>query len=93
MDYSWLVFGPGSNQPVGPIIAEIASALRQSDNKVELAGHADSLPFHNRPFSNNWELSAARGLSLLHVLTGDYGIDESRLTISSHGAFRPQEVE
>jgi chemotaxis protein MotB len=74
-----------------PIIAEIASALRDSDIKVELAGHADSLPIHNRRFSNNWELSAARGLSLLHVLTADYGIDEARLTVSSCGAFRPKE--
>jgi len=39
------------------------------------------------------ELSAACGLSLLHVLTGDYGIDESRLTFSSHGALSPEGVE
>lgn len=75
-----------------PVIGEIAGALRESDNKVELAGHADSLPIHNRRFSNNWELSAARGLSLLHVLTADYGIDESRLTVSSYGAYRPKET-
>jgi chemotaxis protein MotB len=74
-----------------PIVADIAGALRESDNKVELAGHADSTPIHNRRFSNNWELSAARGLSLLRVLTADYGIDESRLTVSSYGAFRPKE--
>lgn len=74
-----------------PIIAEIASALQESDNRVELAGHADSIPIHNRRFKNNWELSAARGLSLLRVLTSEYGIDESRLTVASYGAFRPKD--
>lgn len=78
------------NASARPIIAEIADALRESDNKVELAGHADSVPIHNRRFKNNWELSAARGLSLLHVLTSDYGIDESRLTVSSYGAYSPK---
>jgi chemotaxis protein MotB len=73
-----------------PIIAEIAEVLRELDNKVELAGHADSVPIHSRRFKNNWELSAARGLSILRVLTSDYGIEESRLTVASYGAYRPK---
>ncbi|HMD50636.1 MAG TPA: OmpA family protein [Bryobacteraceae bacterium] len=78
------------NPSARPMIAEIAEALRESDNNVELAGHADSVPIHNRRFKNNWELSAARGLSLLRVLTSDYGIEESRLTLASYGAYRPK---
>jgi chemotaxis protein MotB len=73
-----------------PIISEIADAVRGLDNKIELAGHADSLPIHTRRFRNNWELSSARGLSLLNALITDYGIAESRLTVSSHGAFSPK---
>src|SRR5579872_3870698 len=73
-----------------PIISQIADVLRDLDNKVELAGHADSVPIHNRRFKNNWELSAARGLSLLNTLTNQYGIAESRLTVSSHGSFSPK---
>ena len=73
-----------------PIISQIADVLRDLDNKVELAGHADSVPIHNRRFKNNWELSSARGLSLLNTLTNQYGIAESRLTVSSHGSFSPK---
>jgi len=72
------------------IVSGIADVLRDLDNKVELAGHADSVPIHNRRFRNNWELSSARGLSLLNTLTRDYGIDESRLTVSSHGSYSPK---
>jgi len=78
------------NRSALPIISEIAAVLRDLDNKVELAGHADSIPIHNQRFKNNWELSAARGLSLLNTLTNDYGIAESRLTVSSHGSYSPK---
>jgi chemotaxis protein MotB len=78
------------NRSALPIISEIAAVLRDLDNKVELAGHADSIPIHNQRFKNNWELSSARGLSLLNTLTNDYGIAESRLTVSSHGSYSPK---
>ncbi len=78
------------NRSALPIISEIAAVLRDLDNKVELAGHADSVPIHNQRFKNNWELSSARGLSLLNTLTNDYGIAESRLTVSSHGSYSPK---
>lgn len=78
------------NRSALPIISEIAAVLRDLDNKVELAGHADSIPIHNQRFKNNWELSSARGLSLLNTLTNDYGVAESRLTVSSHGSYSPK---
>jgi len=78
------------NASARSIILDIADAVRDLDNKIELAGHADSLPIHTRRFRNNWELSAARGLSLLNALINDYGIAESRLTVSSHGSFSPK---
>jgi len=88
-----ILFGSGDdriNASALPIISQIADVLRDLDNKVELAGHADSVPIHNRRFKNNWELSSARGLSLLNALTNQYGIAESRLTVSSHGSFSPK---
>ena len=78
------------NLSARPIISEIADAVRDLDNKIELSGHADSIPIHNRRFKNNWELSSARGLSLLKTLTHDYGIAESRLSVSSYGSFSPK---
>jgi chemotaxis protein MotB len=88
-----ILFGSGDdriNRSAQPIIAEIADVLRSLDNKVELAGHADSVPIHTSRFQSNWELSAARGLSLLNSLTKDHGIAESRLTVSSHGSYSPK---
>jgi len=73
-----------------PLIGQIAAVLRGVPNKVTLVGHADATPIHNGRFSNNWELSAARSLRLLELLTSRYGIPESRLAISSYGAYSPR---
>ena len=78
------------NASAVPIISQIADALANINNKVELAGYADTVPIHNRRFKNNWELSAARSLSLLNLLASRYGIDESRLSVSSYGSHNPK---
>lgn len=72
-----------------PIVAHIAGVLREIPNEVSLVGHADALPIHNRHFKNNWDLSTARSLNLLTVLSHQYGINESRLSVASYGAYRP----
>jgi len=73
-----------------PVISQIASVLLDIDNKIALVGHADAIPIHNRRFKNNWELSAARSLSLLSLLTAEYGIPESRLSVQSYGTASPK---
>ena len=80
------------NREAQPLIGKIADVLRDVPNQVNLIGHADSVPIHNRRFKNNWELSAARSLRLLEMLSGsDYGIPESRLSVVSDGSFRPRD--
>lgn len=73
-----------------PVVEEIAKVLRTIPNKVNLAGNSDSVPIHNRRFRNNWELSAARGMALLDLLAGRYGVEESRLSVTSYGSFHPR---
>ena len=72
-----------------PMVARIAGVLRGIPNPVSLVGHADTVPIHNRHFRDNWDLSAARSLNLLEVLSHRYGIDESRLSVASFGSYRP----
>jgi chemotaxis protein MotB len=90
-----VLFASGDDQvsrEARPMIGKIAEVLRDVPNQVTLIGHADSVPIHNRRFKNNWELSAARGLRLLEMLSGgDYGIPESRLSVVSDGSFRPKD--
>ena len=73
-----------------PVVEEIAGVLRTIPNKINLAGNADSIPISNRRFRSNWELSAARGMALLDLLAAKYGIEESRLSVTSYGSYSPR---
>ncbi len=88
-----VLFSPGDDRIRSAALAplqQIASALRDVPNKVNLAGHADATPIHNLRFRNNWELAAARSLRLMEALTERYGIDETRVSISSYGSLEPK---
>jgi chemotaxis protein MotB len=88
-----VLFPPGSaeiNAAVLPTVAQIADVLGTIPNKINLAGHADLLPIHNRLFKSNWELAAARSLSLLDLFTTRYGIAEARFSVASYGSNDPR---
>src|SRR5713101_4687906 len=72
-----------------PILGRIADVLRDIPNDVSLIGHADAIPIHNRHFQSNWDLSMARSLRILQLLSQRYGVSESRLHIASYGPYRP----
>lgn len=87
-----VLFSPGADavNPLAlPTIARIAEVLRGIPNEVRLVGYADSVPIHNRHFHNNWDLSMARSQKILELLSGRFGIAESRLSIASYGPYRP----
>jgi chemotaxis protein MotB len=73
-----------------PMISNIASVLRDLPNKIALVGHADAVPIHTKRFKSNWDLSAARSLSLLTLLSTEYGIPESRLSVQGYGSYNPK---
>jgi chemotaxis protein MotB len=75
-----------------PMVSEIADVLASVPNKVALVGHADSVPIHNKRFQNNWELSAARSVKLLELLTTRYGIADSRFSVQSEGSNDPRDT-
>jgi len=75
-----------------PVVDSIAQVLETIPNRVILIGHADAVPIHNRRFNSNWELSVARGMRLLELLSGQYGIDEKRLSVSGDSSNRPADT-
>jgi chemotaxis protein MotB len=89
-----ILFPSGEDHVVSaalPIVSRIAEVIASVPNKVALVGHADSVPIHNRRFQSNWELSAARSVQLLELLTTRFGIDESRLSVQSYGSNDPKD--
>ena len=89
-----LLFGSGLDQvrrEALPLVEQVAGILRETPNQILLVGHADAQPIHGGRFRNNWELSAARSLRLLELLTKRFGVPEERLSVAGRGAASPLE--
>ncbi len=67
-----------------PTIQKLATVILAVPNKVRLEGHTDAMPIHNARYRSNWELSSARGVTMLELLTTRYRVPESRLSVGGY---------
>jgi chemotaxis protein MotB len=54
-----------------------------------IEGHTDNIPIKMSGWKTNWELGAARALSVLHYLSDSHDFDPKKLSASSYGQFHP----
>jgi len=72
-----------------PAMAKLASAMEQIPNQVRLEGHTDNQPIYNDHFKNNWELSSARSIAFLQIITGKFHMPLHRLAVSGYADVVP----
>jgi chemotaxis protein MotB len=87
-------FFPSGDDAIDPqtfeAINKIATLFRDSPNPIRLEGHTDSRPIHTERFHNNWELSAARGIAMLDLLSTHFGIPHERLAVVGYADTVPK---
>lgn len=86
-----LLFTSGSALPSAlavDTVRKVAAVLQSTPNAVRVEGYTDDQPIASAQYASNWELSAARAASVLHVML-DAGIAPSRLSLSGYGEFQP----
>ena len=71
-------------------LGTLADVLLDAPNGVRVEGHTDNLPIATAQFPSNWELSAARAASVVHLFA-DHGVQPQRLAMVGYGQFRPRE--
>lgn len=71
-------------------LGTLAGVLADVPNAMRVEGHTDSMPIATAQFPSNWELSAARAASVVHLFSQN-GIVPSRLAMVGYGEFRPRE--
>lgn len=76
-------------KPFLPAIRKIGQAIRMVGGQVIIAGHTDDVPIHNARFRSNWDLSAARAVTLLRKLKEVDAVDPARITVAGHADTRP----
>jgi len=63
---------------------KLAEVILAVPNKVRLEGHTDAVPIHNARYRSNWELSSARGVTMLELLTTRYQVPQNRLSVGGY---------
>jgi len=77
-------------------IGEVANAVKALTTKIpanvnwvlSVDGYADAQPITGGPYTSNFDLSAARALTVLHLLVQD-GVPEDRIAAAALGANNP----
>jgi chemotaxis protein MotB len=87
-----LLFQPG-RATLAPDAAEllnvfVANLQLGPDQVIRVEGNTDSTPVSGPLFADNFELSSARALAVLHFLE-DAGVDPSLLSLAGNGATKP----
>jgi len=77
--------------PAEQVLAQLADTLKPFPNSIRVEGHTDNRPISTAAFPSNWELSAARAASVVHLFTRA-GMDPSRLAVIGLGEHRPSQT-
>jgi len=70
------------------VLADVLN--RNGDIDILVEGHTDNIPIKTAIYHDNWDLSVARAISIVRILTDEYRIAPTRLTASGKGEFSPR---
>jgi chemotaxis protein MotB len=85
------LFNPGSatlREDSQRVLTLLATVLKKNEMLIHVEGHTDNLPVANASFPSNWELSAARAVSVVVFLEKN-GIAANRLSVVGYGDAKP----
>jgi chemotaxis protein MotB len=71
-----------------PVLDRIASILGTVNNYIHIRGYTDDRNIADELYHSNWELSAARAISVLNYFE-DRSIDPRRMAIEAYGKYSP----
>jgi chemotaxis protein MotB len=85
------LFGSGSanlREEPRKILDELSILFRKFPYLVRIEGHTDSLPINSIRFPSNWELSAARAVTVARYFQG-LGLSPGRIAATGYGEYQP----
>lgn len=71
------------------LLTKLGPLFKSLPNEIIIEGHTDNTPITTDTYPSNWELSAARSLTVLHHLIENYKIEPFRISAIGYGEFRP----
>ncbi|RME34716.1 MAG: flagellar motor protein MotD [Gammaproteobacteria bacterium] len=71
-----------------PILKELGEVFKNFGNPIQVEGFTDNRPINTPAFPSNWELSAARAASVVHLFQR-LGVDPERMAAIGYGEYHP----
>jgi len=70
------------------ILQRLAGVLQGFPNPIRVEGHTDNVPIRSAAYPSNWELSAARAATVVHLLMKT-GVAPQRMSVIGMSEYRP----
>lgn len=83
-----ITFATGSDRLVPSfraVLTRIGPVIERTQGQIVVAGHTDDRPITNQRFRSNWDLSAARAVSVVHHLLDITKLRPDRIVAQGHG--------
>lgn len=74
---------------IRPVVNEIVDIIARCDGEVTVTGHTDNRPIVSTQYRSNWDLSAARAVSLVHELVLNRAIPAENVIAAGRAETRP----
>lgn len=71
------------------IIERIGTVAKSADARIVIGGHTDSVPISTMKYRDNWDLSAARAVSVVRELVVNRGFDAEKIEAQGFADTRP----
>ena len=73
------------------LIGKVSDIIQKQfpGREIIVEGHTDNQPIKHSGWKSNWELGAARALSVVHRMTEQHAFDATKVSAMSFGEFRP----
>jgi chemotaxis protein MotB len=87
---SKMLFDSGSARLSRDAVAalrNVTAIISPLPNQIQVEGHTDNVPIQTVAFPSNWELSAARAASVVHLFTR-LGVNATRMSAIGYGEYQ-----
>ncbi|KZY30644.1 MULTISPECIES: OmpA family protein [unclassified Oleiphilus] len=72
-----------------PILEKIEEVLATCEGEITVSGYTDNLPVNSARYRSNWDLSAARAVSVVHQLIFNNKVDANRVSAAGRAETNP----
>ena len=89
-----LLFKSGSaavEKPGRDALKKLADVLYKYPSlEIMIEGHTDNVPIKTKEFKDNWDLSVARAVSIVRLLSVDYKLNPERIVAAGRSEYQPK---